>query len=81
MTGVIGDSEDRYYGYNGFSRMNLAVVGDTIVNYEYDHTGIRTAKLVDGIRTDLINDGDSVVAELRQGEVNNYYSTIFNRSN
>lgn len=53
--------------------MTLAAVGDSIANYEYDHAGLRTAKTVDGKRTELINNGTSVVAELTEGEVTNYY--------
>ena len=56
--------------------MTLAVIGDSIVNYEYDHAGLRTAKIIDGRRTELINNGSNVVAELSEGEIRNYYRGI-----
>ena len=73
MTSVTAGSQEKYYGYDGFGRMTLAAVGDSITNYEYGHAGLRTAKIVNGKRTELINNGSSVIAELSEGEITNYY--------
>ena len=76
LTSVKNGSDERYYGYNGFGEMTLAAVGDKIANYEYDYAGLRIGKTVDGKHTEFINNGDSVIAELSEGQLTNYYRGI-----
>ena len=48
-------------------------LGDTLASYDYDESGIRTKKTVNGITTTYQLDGSKIVSENRNGIVQSYF--------
>ena len=60
------------YIFNGAGELAEVWQEGEVYTYEYDHTGLRIAKTVDGVTTEMITDGMYVVAEYT-GTQNTYY--------
>jgi RHS repeat-associated protein len=58
--GVAGAELSRY---NGFNQMVETVKGDITVTYAYAPSGLRTDKIVSGVTTSFVWDGDQLVLE------------------
>ena len=48
-------------------------LGDTLASYDYDESGIRTKKTVNGVTTTFQLDGSKIVSENRNGTVQSYF--------
>ena len=51
------------YTYDVENRLRTATGNGVSASYEYDPLGRRAAKVVDGVRTEFLSDGDMVIAE------------------
>ena len=60
------------YEYDGFNRLTDVSEGINKAEYEYNSSGLRTSKTVNGEKTDFILDGIYVIAEIKDGDVTNY---------
>ena len=67
---AMGDSV--IYEYDGFNRLTDVSEGINKAEYEYNSSGLRTSKTVNGEKTDFILDGIYVIAEIKDGDVTNY---------
>ena len=61
------------YIFNGAGELAEVWQEGEVYTYEYDHTGLRTAKTVDGVTTSMITDGMYVVAEYTGAQKTCYY--------
>jgi len=70
----VTETSDGYsqYTYDGLNRLTQVTNGSNTYTYEYDGDGHRTAKVVNGTRTDYIWDGDYIVAETTNGVTTAY---------
>ena len=64
--------ETTNYIFNGAGELAEVWNKGEVYTYEYDHTGLRIAKTVDGVTTSMVTDGMYVVAEYT-GTQNTYY--------
>ena len=64
------------YVFNGASELTEVWQDNSVYSYEYDHTGLRTAKTVDSVTTSMITDGMYVVAECIGIQSTYYYRGI-----
>ena len=64
------------YFYNGFNKMTGVSGENLTAEYTYDYSGLRTSKTVNGVFTQLVNDGQNVSAQYVDGRVNCFYRGI-----
>ncbi len=73
----LGDNrlnENVVYHYNAENQLEEAITGKNKVQYEYDASGLRTKKTVNGKETIYVWDGDQIVLELNaKGKVKRRY--------
>ena len=65
--------EDIEYLFNGAGELAEVWNKGEVYTYEYDHTGLRIAKTVDGVTTSMVTDGMYVVAEHVEAGSTYYY--------
>ena len=63
------------YTYDVENRLTGASGSGVVATYEYDPLGRRSAKVVDGVRTEFVTDGDEEIADYVAGAVKRLYVT------
>lgn len=61
-----------HYNFDSLYRLTQVTEGTNTYTYEYDGDGHRTAKVVNGTRTEYIWDGDYIVAEITNNVITSY---------
>lgn len=62
--------------YNLYNQLQTVNTSTDVINYTYSINGLRNAKTVNGITTDLINSGNHVIAEHTNGQYTTYLRGI-----